>query len=134
MPDAPELILRRALAQLLDEWDLATYAPAGQLPERGVKIKQPMPTTVKEFTLLSSPPTTADGRADVIYRVQFFTYRLGDVEQWATDLWSRLDQHEYLPQVLGIAWAWEASRLYFDPDTQGRSAVACNYAFRGRRP
>lgn len=144
MADAPEKILRRTLAQLLDDWDLATYAPTGALPENGVKVTRPMPTTVNGFTMLTSPPPTADGgRADVLYRVQFYTRRAntGDkldspdlVEAWASALFARLDQKEYLPQVLGISWAWEYSRLYFDPDTQGRAAVACNYAFRGRRP
>lgn len=135
MADAPELILRRALAQLLDDWGLAVYTPTGALPERGVKTRPPMPTTLDEFTLLTSPPTTADGgRGNVLYRVQFFTYRHGDAEQWGSDLFARLDQTEYLPGVLGISWAWETSRLHFDPDTQGRAAVACNYAFRGRRP
>lgn len=138
MADAPELTLRRTLAQLLDDWELAVYAPAGQIPEKGVEFKGVMPTTVDDVTVLTSPPTTADGGpANVLYRVQFYTRRAGSplvVEKWATDLFARLDQKEYLPQVLGISWAWEYSRLYFDPDTQGRAAVACNYAFRGRRP
>lgn len=138
MADAPELMLRRTLAGLLHGWDLAVYAPAGPIPENGIKLDRPMPTTVNGFTMLTSPPTSADGGpADVLYRVQFYTRRTGGqipVENWAADLHARLDQKEYLPQVLGIAWAWETSRLYFDPDTQGRSAVACNYAFRGRRP
>lgn len=138
MADAPELILRRSLATLLGAWGLAVYAPAGQIPEKGIDLKGVMPTTVDEFTMLTSPPTTPDGgRADVLYRVQFFTRRAGSlltVEEWAADLHARLDQKEYVPQVLGISWAWETSRLYFDPDTQGRAAVACNYAFRGRRP
>jgi len=136
--DAPELILRRSLATLLHSWSLAVYAPTGALPENGIKLDKPMPTTVNGFTLLTSPPTSSDGGpADVIYRVQFYTRRTGGlivVEKWAADLRALLDQKEYLPQVLGISWAWEYSRQYFDADTQGRSAVACNYAFRGRRP
>lgn len=138
MPDAPELLLRKALATLLHGWGLAVYAPTGQIPENGIKLDRPMPTTVNAFTMLTSPPTTPDGRADVIYRVQFYTRRAGTglnpVEAWAADLHARLDQVEYLPNVLGISFAWETSRLYFDPDTQQRSAVAVNYAFRGRRP
>lgn len=139
MADAPELILRRSLATLLDTWGLAEYAgPNAPLIENGVKTNLPMPTTVNGFTLLTSPPTTADGgRAGQLYRVQFYTRRPGQrnvVEQWAADLRERLDQTEYIPDVLGISWAWEYSRVYFDPDTQARSAVAVNYAFRGRRP
>lgn len=135
MPDAPELILRRALAQLLDDWGLADYQATGALPARGVKTRPPMPTGLDEFTYLSSQPTTADGgRGNALYRVQFFTYRFGDAESWGSELFARLDQREYLPNVLGISWTWETSRLHFDPDTHGRAAVACNYAFRGRRP
>lgn len=138
MADAPELVLRRALATLLNSWDLAVYAPSGQLPEKGIDLKGVMPTTVDEFTMLTSPPTTADGgRANALYRVQFFTRRTGSpltAENWANELRERLDQKEYLPQVLGISWTWETSRQYFDPDTQGRAAVAVTYAFRGRRP
>lgn len=136
MADAPELILRRTLAGLLHTWGLAVYAPTGQIPENGVKLDRPLPTTVNAVTLLTSPPTTSDGRADVLYRVQFYTRRTGGlipIENWAAELRDRLDQTEYTPNVLGISWAWETSRLYFDPDTQGRAAVACTYAFRGRR-
>lgn len=93
-----------------------------------------MPTTIAEFTYLTSPPTATDGRADALYRVQFYTRRLGEVESWASALQARLDHTEYTPNILGISWAQETSRLYFDADTQGREAVACNYSFRGRRP
>lgn len=136
MADAPELILRRALAVCLDEWGLATYEPTGAVPELGVKLDGEFPTSVEAFTLLSSPATTFSGRADALYRVQFYTRRPGSllvVEQWATHLANQLNMTEYRPNVNGIAWAEEASRLYFDPDTQGRSAVACTYAFTGRR-
>jgi hypothetical protein len=134
--DAPELVLRRSLATLLNTWTLAVYAPTGALPARGVKLDGVMPTTVDDFTMLSSPPTTFEGRANALYRVQFYTRRKGTpltVEQWANDLNGHLDHKEYRPAVLGISWAAETSRLYFDPDSQGRSAVAVNYTFRGRR-
>lgn len=131
---APELLLRRELAQLLHDWGLAIWAPSGQLPERGVKVQRPMPTTRSEFTFLTSQPTTSDGRAGALYRVQFLTVRTGEVESWAAALHARLDQAEYTPNTHGISWAWESSRLYFDTDTQGRESVACNYSFRGRRP
>jgi len=137
--NAPEMQLREALAQLLADWDLATWItdPVAVLPERSVKVDGDMPTSIDEFTYLGSPPTTsAGGRANALYRVQFYTRRLGGlgvVEEWAHDLSTHLNEKEYLPNILGISWAWETSRTYFDADTQRRSAVSVVYAFRGRR-
>lgn len=136
MADAPELLLRRAVAQLLHTWDLAKYQASGTLPEKAVKIDGDMPTAIKEFTFLSSPPSLAEGRADMVYRLQFYTVRTGGqglVEKWANDLRLQLDQKEYVPNILGISWSWEFSRTYFDKDTQGRSGVAVTYYLRGRR-
>lgn len=136
MVDAPELTLRRALATLLHANALAVYAPTGALPPRGVKLDGEFPT-VDEFTALASPPTTPDGFSDnVVYRVQFYTRRKGSpivVENWASDLEQLLNRKEYTPNILGISWAWEMSRTYFEKDTQGRVAVAATYGFRGRR-
>jgi len=136
MTDVPELYLRKTLAILLDEWDLAIYNPVGALPERGVKVEGDFPTSLNEFTFLTSPPTTRDGgRADRLLRVQFLTRRTGSqsvVEEWAYDLSTHLDHAEYLPNVLGISFSQELSRMYFDKDTQGRSDVAATYVFRGR--
>lgn len=138
MPDAPERVLRRTLATVLHTAGLAVYAPTGTIPEKGIRLDGVLPTSINECTVLSSPPTVADGGpANVLYRVQFFTRRTGSltpVEEWANDLKLLLDQTEYTPPILGISWAWETSRTYFEQDTQARSAVACSYAFRGRRP
>lgn len=138
MADAPELILRRTLAGLLDSWDLAKYQPNPGLafPDTGIRLDGITPTSVKQFTTLSSPPSVADGRANVLYRVQFFTRRAGGqtpVEAWANDLAAHLDHKEYLPSILGISWAWEMSRTYFDHDPETHSSVAVTYGFRGRR-
>jgi hypothetical protein len=136
VPDAPELTLRRTVAQLLDDWDLAVYAPTGPIPALGIRLDGVMPT-IDEFTMISSPTTVAEGRADCVYRLQFFTRRRAGrnaLESWADTLRSHLDRKEYLPNVLGISWAWEASCEIFDADSSGRAAVAANYYFRGRRP
>lgn len=137
MADAPEIILNRAIAQLLHDNDLAVYKPTGTIPERGIRTDGVMPTSVNEFTLLTALRPVPDGRADMTYRTQIYTRRFGGLNvprQWAADLRAVLDQKEYTPAVLGISWAWEFSALDFDPDTQGRSAVAATYYFRGRRP
>lgn len=136
MADAPEIVLNRALAQLLHAWGLAVYQPSGPIPERGIRLDGVMPTSVAEFTLLTPLRPIPDGRADMLYRTQVYTRRTGSVtaaRQWAADLRARLDQAEYTPLVLGISVATEFSALDFEPDTQGRSAVAVTYHFLGRR-
>ncbi len=136
MADAPEIILNRALARLLHDNDLAVYKPTGAIPERGIRLDGVMPTTVDEFTLLTQLRPVPDGRADMTYRTQIYTRRVGSplvARSWAATLRGVLDQVEYTPWVLGISWAFEFSAVDFDPDTQGRSAVACTYYFRGRR-
>lgn len=136
MADAPEIILNRALAQLLHDNDLAFYDPAVVLPERGTRTDGVMPTTVTEFTVITPLRPIPDGRADMLYRAQIYTTRKGSpltIRSWAADLRAVLDQKEYTPAVLGISWAFEFSALDFDRDTQGRVATAATYHFRGRR-
>lgn len=137
MADAPEIILNRALAQLLHDADLAVYAATGAVPERGIRLDGVMPTALKEFTLLTPLRPIPDGRAGMTYRSQIYTARVGSpntIRNWAAELRTLLDQQEYRPNVLGISWAWEFSALDFDRDTQGRVATAATYYFRGRRP
>lgn len=139
MGEAPEIQLNRAIAQLLHDNGLAVLQPDSTqaLAERGIRLSGAMPTTVNEFTLLTPLRPSPDGRANLIYRTQIYTRRIGAVtvaRQWAADLREVLDQTEYTPPVLGISWAWEFSAVDFEPDTQKRSAVACTYYFRGRRP
>lgn len=137
MADAPEVALNRALAERLHAMQLAVWAPTGKLPERGIRIDGVMPTSVEEFTLLTPLRPIPEGRADMVYRSQIYTRRKGslnDVRAWAADLRSHLDQREYPLPILGISFAFEFSALDFEPDTQGRSAVAATYHFLGRRP
>lgn len=137
MADAAELVLNRALAQLLHDHDLAVYTPGEAVVERGVRIDGTMPTTVKEFTLLTPMRPSPEGRADMVYRTQVFTRRKGSlalVRGWSADLRAVLDQKAYTPTVLGISWAWEFSGLDFAPNSQGYADTVSTYYFRGRRP
>lgn len=136
MADAPEIILNRALAQLLHDNGLAVYAPTGALPERGIRLDGVLPTTLNECTVLTPLRPIPDGRADITYRTQIYTRRKASilvVRKWAADLRAVLDQSEYTPSVLGISFAREFSGLDFEADTQGRTATALTYHFRGRR-
>jgi hypothetical protein len=135
--DAPEVLLNRELAQLLHDAELAIYQPGAKLPERGIRLDGKMPTSIDEFTLLTPLRPLPEGRADLVYRTQIYTRRngtLNTVRGWAAELRALLDQKAYTPVVLGISWAWEFSAVDFEPDTQGRAAVAATYYFRGRRP
>ncbi|QPZ39700.1 hypothetical protein [Paramicrobacterium chengjingii] len=132
----PEKQLRVALAHVLNDNRLGVYKDSGvyQTDEAAIFTTGYTPV-FDEFTSLISPPTTRDGRADALFRVQFFTQRKGNadtVEQWAHELSKVLDHKEYFPNILGISWTEEYSRLYFDADTQGRVSVTVNYSFRGR--
>lgn len=135
MADAPELILRRTLAQMLDDAALAVYAPTGPIPDRGIRLDGIMPT-IDNFTMLTSLSSVDEGRANRIHRVQLFTRRKGGrnlVEQWGSDARDLLHEKEYTPNVLGISWAWLFSSEIFDPDSAGRSSIASTFYFRGRR-
>lgn len=137
MADAPEIILNRALAQLLHEHGLAVYQATGTIPERGIRLDGVTPTGRDEFTLLTPLRPIPDGRADMLYRTQIFTQRVGSpntIRTWMADLRAVLDQTEYTPAVLGISWAFEFSAVDFDRDSQGRVSAAATYHFRGRRP
>jgi hypothetical protein len=134
--DAPEVILNRAIAQLLHDRGLAVYATTGVIPPRGIRLDGVMPL-IDEFTLLTPLRPIPDGRADMTYRTQIYTRRKGSIltaRSWAADLRAVLDQREYTPAVLGISWAREFSGDDYEPDTQGRSAAVATYYFRGRRP
>lgn len=136
MADAPEIILNRAVAQMLHDHDLAVYRPTGAIVERGIRLDGVMPTTVKEFTLLTPLRPIPDGRADVTYRLQAFTRRKGTiatVRSWSADLRAILDQQAYTPAVLGISWASEFSATDFPPNSEGYADTVATYAFRGRR-
>lgn len=136
MADAPEIILNRALAQLLHDNELAVYNPTGTITEKGIRTDGVMPTTINEFTLITPLRPIPDGRANIVYRSQIYTRRVGSpltIRTWAADLRAVLDQQEYTPNVLGISWSWEFSAVDFDRDTQGRVATAATYYFRGRR-
>lgn len=136
MADAPEMILNRALATFLDEHGLAVYQPTGTIVEKGIRLDGVMPTTVKEFTLLTPLRPVPDGRADMTYRAQIFTRRLGSiatVRAWSSDLRAVLDQRPYTPPVLGISWASEFSATDFPPNSSGLADTVATYIFRGRR-
>lgn len=139
-PISPELVLKRALAQYLADADAGVYRPvAGDnyLPtERGIYTSGPMLPTLDNCIVLTSFQPIAQGRADMIWRVQALTRVKGNnvaAGNAAALVSSLIDQKENVPPGLHIAWAWSFSRLDITPDSNGRAAVAETFYFRGRR-
>ena len=136
---APETTLCRAIATILDTAGLSVWRQDGTayLPaEHGLLIDQPLPTKIDNCTLLIPSTPTADGHGNVLFRVQVTTRIKGGftpLRDRASAINDLFDQREYTPNVLGISWASEYSRTYFDADTQGRVMVSQNFEFRGRR-
>lgn len=139
MADSPELEMKRAIAQWLNDESFGVYKTVGSYApsQRGIFTNGPtLPTTLDECIVLTSRKPIADGRADLVFPVQFFIRVNGNsiaAGNAAGDLWRRLDQRSNIPPNRNVSWAWEFSRLEFEPDTNGRSAVASTFYFRARR-
>lgn len=141
MTDAPspELILKRALAQYLHDHGAGVYRPdgSGYLPgERAIRTDGVLPATNDNCIALRSFHPAAEGRANMIWRVQALTRVKGSLIQAgnaAAVVSALIDQRENVPPGLHISFAWSFSRLEIDPDSNGRAAVAETFYFRGRR-
>lgn len=137
---APETILAEALAAALVAAEVGVYRPDGPAYttlERGIIVDGVMPDSHSNLTVITPLTSTADGRANMLYRAQILTRlngTMGDLRTLAYSIEELFDHREYTPAVLGISWSEIYSTLFFDPDTQGRVMVAQNFWFRGRRP
>lgn len=139
-PVSRGLILRRALAQYFEDQSIGVYRSDGTnytATERGIFTNGPtLPTTLDNCLVLTSLTSIADGRANMVDRVQVFGRVKGNniaAENLEDLVFSRLDQKEGVPPGLHISWAWRFSMLQFEPDTNARSSFAATYYFRGRR-
>lgn len=139
-PDSPELLLKRALAQYFEDNGAGVYRPAvgdNYLPtERGIFTSGPILPTLDNCIVLTSFQPIAEGRADMIWRIQALTRVKGSIVaagNAAALVSSLIDQKENVPPGLHISWAWSFSRLDITADSNGRAAVAETFYFRGRR-
>lgn len=73
MSDAPEIVLNRALAQLLRDHGLAVYQPTGTIPDRGIRLDGIMRGAGVSPTIRPTGGLTARG-------VFFFSEVLGGPE------------------------------------------------------
>jgi hypothetical protein len=139
-PIAPEVILRRTLAQYIHDQGVAVYKPSAPYvkDERGIYVTGDMPTVAgtDNALVLRSLQTIADGRANMLYRVQI-EYRVKGngiaAENLGAGLDLILDQQEGVPPGLHIARCELTSFLPLSADSAGRTGGFRTYTFMGRR-
>lgn len=141
---SPETLLAENIAGIIAGAHLGVYRPEGKYDpdEHGILVDRKTPLAQEQYTLITPLATTSEGRTGRLYRVQLAHRLTGTVELSASDaarahlqaVASLFDHREYTPDILGISWAEEYSRIVFDPDTQDRVTAAQSILFRGRRP
>ncbi|WP_213816182.1 hypothetical protein [Glaciihabitans sp. dw_435] len=140
-PIAPEVTLRRGLAQYLADHDVAVYRPVGAYTagERGIyTLGAGMPTVAgsDNALVLRSLQTVATDRADMLYRVQIESRIKGspiDAENLAAFIASVMDQKQDVPPGLHIAWCSLFSQLAISADSSGRCGTFQTFHLMGRR-
>jgi hypothetical protein len=139
-PIAPEVTLRRTLAQYIHDQGMGVYKPAAPYvdTERGIYVTGNMPTVpgADNALVLRSLQSIADGRANKLYRVQIESRVKGnaiDAENLAGGLELILDQQEGVPPGLHISRCFLFSKLPISADSSGRPGTFQTFHFMGRR-
>lgn len=139
-PDSQELLIKRALAQYLEDRGAGVYRSDGTsytASERGVYTNGPtLPTTGDNCIVLASRKPIADGRANLIFPIDVYGRVKGNnlaAGNLAGLIFTLLDQKSNVPPGMHISWCYEFSRLDISADSNGRCAFASTYYFRGRR-
>ena len=138
-PDAYPIIFRRALAQYLADQGVALYSTSNYAStDRGIYTNGPtMPTTNDNCVVLSWLSPIADGRANMLYRVQIMSRIKGSsiaAENFAELISAPLDQKQNVPPGMNVAWCELFSSLALSADSSGRCATSQTFHFSGRRP
>lgn len=140
---APETLLARAIADILVAAGLGVWRKDGTAyaaGEHGLLIDQPMPTKLSTLTLITPLRPVRDSRTTVLYRAQLATrlvaekQNMAGIRARAERIAVLFDHREYTPPILGISFATEYSRLYFEPDSQNQVMVTQSFEFRGHTP
>ncbi|PNW10642.1 hypothetical protein C1632_02460 [Microbacterium testaceum] len=140
---APETLLARAIADILVAAGLGVWRKDGTAyaaGEHGLLIDQPMPTKLSTLTLITPLRPVRDSRTTVLYRAQLATrlvaekQNMAGIRARADRIAALFDHREYTPPILGISFATEYSRLYFEPDSQNQVMVTQSFEFRGHTP
>lgn len=142
-PDSYAIIFKRALAQHLEDHAAGKYRSDGTnylSTERGIYTSGPALPTVTgsdNCIVLTWLAPIADGRANMLYRVQIFSRVKGNsiaAENLAALIAKALDQLQNIPAGQNVAWVELTSELAFTADASGRCATAQTFTFMGRRP
>jgi hypothetical protein len=140
VPDSFPVRFVRGVAQHAADKGLGVFRLTGAAyanPERGIRTDGIVPTTIDNCLVLTARRPIADGRANLILPVQFFSRTKGtptDAQNYAWSVVEAFDQRENLLPELNVAWSWLFSQADFQPDTNGRVSVAQTFYFRTRRP
>ena len=138
-PDAYPIIFRRALAQFLADQGVGVYSTGAYAStDRGIYTNGPtMPTTLDNCIVLSWLSPIADGRANMLYRVQVMSRIKGSsiaAENLAALIAAPLDQKANVPPGFNVSWCELFSSLALSADSSGRCATSQTFHFTGRRP
>lgn len=141
-PTSPLLLLRRSLAQLLEDNGHGVYNADGAVYAAGVRGIYTNGPTLPTITgsdnciVLTSFPSVSEGRANLIHRIQIYGRVKGNsiaAENLEQAIFADLDHAEGTPPGHHISWTWRFSTLMFEADASGRSAFVSTYYLRGRR-
>ncbi len=141
MADSEETILARAAAGIIATAGLGVYRADGtpyQPGEHAILVDKPLPTSIDSCTLVTPFDRSRSGRTEVTYRLQVATRLVSPTgskaaaRERADDIAALFDRREYTPPILGISYAAEYSRMFFDADTQNRVMVTQSFMFTGR--
>lgn len=138
-PDAYPILFRRALAQYLADQGAGVYSTSNYAStDRGIYTNGPtMPTTNDNCIVLSWLSPIADGRANMLYRVQVMSRIKGSsiaAENFAALISGALDQKANVPPGMHVAWCELFSSLALSADSSGRCATSQTFHMTGRRP
>jgi len=140
---APETLLARAIADILVAAGLGVWRKDGTAyaaGEHGLLIDQPMPTKLSTLTLITPLRPVRESRTTILHRAQLATrlvaekQNMAGIRARADRIAALFDHREYTPPILGISFATEYSRLYFEPDSQNQVMVTQSFEFRGHTP
>lgn len=143
MADAEETRLARAVAGIIGTAGLGVYRTDGTAyaaGEHAILVDKPLPTSINGVTLITPFERSRAGRTEVTFRVQVATRLVSPtggkaaIRERADLIAALFDRREYTPPILGISYAAEYSRLFFDADTQNRVMVTQNFMFTGHTP
>ncbi|MDY7542601.1 MULTISPECIES: hypothetical protein [unclassified Cryobacterium] len=138
-PDSYAIVFKRALAQHLADQGVAVYSTGSYAAtDRGIYTNGPtMPTTTDNCLVLTWLQPIADGRSDMLYRVQVFSRIKGNTiaaENLAGAITAVLDYKANVPPGMQVAWCELFSELLVTADSSGRCGTFQTFHFTGRRP